>query len=436
MSMSAALKLLPPGPVEQAGSNIQPARHLICAKQFRRFGRGPAKVAVPPTADIRLRRSERRFGPFSAARTRSKNSEDRPEGQSQTCRSVRDILPLIAAGMIPCGTGQMAVGIGRRQFISALGGTAAMWPLAAHSQQSAMPAVGFLHIGSPGRSGRQLVEFRKGLSEAGYIEGRNVAVEYRWVEGQFDRLPALIDDLVRRHVAVIAAYSLPTALAAKAATATIPVVFEIGGDPVKLGLVDSLNRPGGTFTGFTQFGNILAPKQFELLHEAVPKAVKIGMFVNPNNPNALSDARAVRAAAEALGLQVFALNVTGEHELEANFATLVENGVGGLLVSITLSLGSLSDQTIALAAHYAIPAIYAFREEAAAGGLMSYGTDEAVTSYQVGSYVGCILKGEKPADLPVQQTTKVELIINLKTAKALGLSIPLPLLGRADEVIE
>jgi putative ABC transport system substrate-binding protein len=324
----------------------------------------------------------------------------------------------------------------RREFIALLGGATAAWPVAARAQQGAVPVVGVLHIGSPGRSARQLVEFRKGLSEAGYIEGRNVAVEYRWAEGQFDRLPELTADLVRRHVAVIAAASLPAVLAAKAATATIPVVFEIGGDPVKLGLVDSLNRPGGTLTGFTQFGNVLAPKQFELLHEVVPKAVKIGMFVNPNNPNASSDARAVQAAAETMGLQVLVLNVTGERDLEASFATLVENGVGGLLVSITLSLGSLTDQTIALAAHYAIPAVYAFRDEAAAGGLMSYGTDEAATFHQVGAYAGRILKGEKPADLPVQQSTKVELIVNLKTAKALGITFPLPLLGRADEVIE
>jgi putative ABC transport system substrate-binding protein len=330
----------------------------------------------------------------------------------------------------------MASGIGRRQFMSALGGTAFAWPLAARAQQGAVPVVGLLHIGSPARLTRQLVEFRKGLSEAGYTEGRNVTIEYRWAEGQFDRLPELTDDLVRRHVAVIAAASLPAVLAAKAATATIPVVFEIGGDPVKLGLVDSLNRPGGTFTGFTQFGNVLAPKQFELLHEVVPKAVKIGMFVNPNNPNASSDARAVQAAAETIGLQVLVLNVTGERDLEASFATLVENEVGGLLVSITLSLGSLTDQTIPLAAHYAIPAIYAFRDEAAAGGLMSYGTDDAAIFHQMGSYVGRVLKGDKPADLPVQQSTKVELIINLKTAKALGLTLPLPLLGRADEVIE
>jgi putative ABC transport system substrate-binding protein len=330
----------------------------------------------------------------------------------------------------------MAIDIARRKLIAALGGAAVAWPLAARAQQGAVPVVGLLHIGSAARLARQLVEFRKGLSEIGYTEGRNVTIEYRWAEGQFDRLPELTDDLVRRHVAVIAAAALPAVLAAKAATTSIPVVFEIGGDPVKLGLVDSLNRPGGTFTGFTQLGNVLAPKQFELLHVVVPKAVKIGMFVNPNNPNASSDARAVQAAAETMGLQVLVLNVTGERDLEPSFATLVENEVGGLLVSITLALGSLTDQTIPLAAHYAIPAIYAFRDEAAAGGLMSYGTDDAATFHQMGSYVGRILKGDKPADLPVQQSTKVELIINLKTAKALGVTVPLSLLGRADEVIE
>jgi putative ABC transport system substrate-binding protein len=330
----------------------------------------------------------------------------------------------------------MAIDIGRRQFVSALGGATLAWPLAARAQQPAFPVIGFVHIGSPAQFPRHLVEFRKGLNENGFVEGQNVAVEYRWADGQLDRLPSLVDDLVSRHVAVMVASTLPAALAAKAATTTIPVVFQIGGDPVKQGLVDSLNRPGGNITGFTQFGNVLAPKQFELLHEIVPKAVKIGLFVNPKNPNASSDAIAVQAAAEALGLHVLVMNVTSERDVDANFAALVENGVGALLVSITLGLGRLSDQTIALAAHYAIPAIYAFREEVAAGGLMSYGSDNVEVYHQLGSYVGRILKGAKPADLPVQQSTKVELIINLKTAKALGITVPLSLLGRADEVIE
>jgi putative ABC transport system substrate-binding protein len=281
----------------------------------------------------------------------------------------------------------------RREFITLLGGSAATWPLAARAQQPSMPVVGFLHIASPGPFARQLTEYRNGLSEAGYTEGRNVAIEYRWAEGQLDRLPALADDLARRHVAVTTAVSLPAALATRAVTATIPVVFEIGGDPVKLGLVDSLNRPSGNFTGFTQFANVLAPKQFELLHEVVPKATKVGMFVNPDNLNASSDVKEVQAATQALGLQLLVLNVTDEKDLESNFAALVQNGVGGLLVSPTMSRGRLTDQTIMLAAQNAIPAIYAWRDVPAAGGLMSYGTDDAATLHQVGSYAGRILRG-------------------------------------------
>jgi putative ABC transport system substrate-binding protein len=324
----------------------------------------------------------------------------------------------------------------RREFITLFGCAAATWPFAARAQQAAMPLVGFLAFGSSGPFGHELDEFRLGLGDTGYVEGQSVAIEYRWAEGQIDRLPGLALDLVRRHVSVIVAVALPAANAIKDINSDIPVVFQIGGDPVKLGLVESLNKPGGNFTGFTQYGNLLAPKQLELLHEAVPKATKIGMLTNPANPNSALDVAAVQAAAQALGLQLVIKEIRSEKEVEPTFADLSRNEVGALLVSKTMGLGRISEQIIAIATQNAIPAIYAWREDAIAGGLITYGTDDGEMLRQVGTYVGRILRGKKPAELPVQQPSKVQLIVNLKTARAIGLTLPLTLLGRADEVIE
>jgi putative ABC transport system substrate-binding protein len=330
----------------------------------------------------------------------------------------------------------MAINIARRKFMAALGGTTFAWPLAARAQQPAVPVIGFLYGGSPDAFTHQVAVFKSGLGEAGYVEGRNVVVEYRWAEGHLDRLPAMADDLVRRHVAAIVTIALPATLAARAATATIPIVFQIGGDPVKLGLVDSLNRPGGNITGLTQLGNVLAPKQFEILHDVVPNVLAIGTFINRKNPNAANDENAVRAAAQSIGLQLRVFDVTNESDFDATFATIVQEKVGALLVGMAATVGIAHDQIIASAQRLAIPAIYPLREDVVAGGLMSYGADFTASYRQVAFYTGKILKGAKPAELPVQQATKVEFVINLKTAKALGLTIPLPLLGRADEVIE
>jgi putative tryptophan/tyrosine transport system substrate-binding protein len=278
--------------------------------------------------------------------------------------------------------------------------------------------------------------FRKGLNQIGYIEGRNVVIEYHWVQRELDPVEALVADLVRRQVAVIVAVSLGPALAAKAATQTIPIVFSVGGDPVKLGLVTSFNRPGGNVTGISQLNNVLAPKQLEILHELVPKVTMIAMLVNPSNPNAANDMKNVQVAAQMLGLQLLVLRASDLHEMEAAFSTMVEQRVGALLVGISAFIGGLPDYIIPLATRHAIPAIYPWRDHAVAGGLMSYGSDQVETGRQVGVYTGRILKGVKPADLPFWEAVKVELILNLKTANALGLTFPLSLLGRADEVIE
>ena len=261
-------------------------------------------------------------------------------------------------------------------------------------------------------------------------------VEYHWLEGQYDRLPALMADLVRRQVTVIVAISLGPALAAKATTQTIPIVFSVGSDPVKLGLVASFNRPGSNVTGISELNNVLAAKQLEVLHEFVPKVTVIAMLVNPNNPNAANDMSNVRAAAQTLGLQLKVLHVSNLHETEAAFSTMVEQRAGALLVGMSAFVGGLPDYIISLATRHSIPAIYPWRNHAVAGGLMSYGTDQAETGRQVGVYTGRIVKGVKPADLPVWEAVKVELVLNLRTAKVLGLTFPLSLLGRADEVIE
>jgi len=325
----------------------------------------------------------------------------------------------------------------RREFITLLGGAAAAWPLVARAQQPAMPMIGFLNSASAQGAAKQLAAFLKGLGENGYVEGRNVAIEYRWAESQFDRLPAMMADLVHRQVAVIAATTTPAALAAKTVTTTIPIVFETGTDPVQLGLVTSLNRPGGNITGVSQLIVEVAPKRLELLHELVPTARVIGLLVNQAAP-ALAQAqlRAVQSAADTLGLELQVLNASSEHDFDAAFEKLIRLRAGGLVISADSVFLRGMEQLAVLTIRHAVPAIYQYREFAAAGGLMSYGPDITESYRMAGIYTGRILKGEKPADLPVQQVTKIELYINLKTAKALGITVPLPLSGRADELFE
>jgi putative tryptophan/tyrosine transport system substrate-binding protein len=325
----------------------------------------------------------------------------------------------------------------RREFIGLVGGAAVALPVAGRAQQPAMPVIGFLNSASPGPYARMVDAFRQGLKELGYIEGQNVAIEYRWAEGRYDRLPAMAADLIHRQVAVLAATSTPGALAAKAATTTIPVVFAISGDPVKEGLVASLNRPGSNVTGVTQTNVETTPKRLELLHELVPTGTIMGLLVNPAG-RGLSEAvsTGLEAAARTLGLQLETLKATTEPELEAVFGKVVQLRASGLVIGSDPFFTSRIEQLAALSIRHGVPTIYQYREFAAAGGLLGYG-GSIVESYRLaGVYTAKILKGDKPADLPVQQSTKVELIINLKTAKALGITVPLPLLGRADEVIE
>jgi putative ABC transport system substrate-binding protein len=318
-----------------------------------------------------------------------------------------------------------------------LGGAAA-WPLAAEAQQPAMPVIGFLSSASPDVYAIRLRAFHQGLRETGFIEGQNVAIEYRWAEGQNNRLPALAGELVHRQVAVIvSAGGTPSAVAAKAATATIPIVFGVGVDPVKVGLVGSLNRPGGNLTGVTNLNEELGPKRLELLHELLPRATIFAVLVDPTSPDlAKGFSRNLQAAAGALGLQLHVLQASTESDFDKVFATLVQLRAGGLVIMPDVFFNARSEKLAALTVRYAVPSVFLYREFAAAGGLMSYGGSETEYYRLVGTYAGRVLKGDKPADLPVQQSTKVELIINLRTAKALGLTIPLPLLGRADEVIE
>jgi ABC-type uncharacterized transport system substrate-binding protein len=322
----------------------------------------------------------------------------------------------------------------RRQLLTLLGGAAAAWPLAAQAQQPAMPVVGFLST-SPGPVASIVVGFRGGLNQTGFTEGRNVAIEFRWAD-QYDQLPALAADLVGRQVTVIAASGLPAAVAAKAATTTIPIVFQLASDPVALGLVASLNRPGGNLTGLTSLNEEMGPKRLELLHEVVPRATIIALLMNPTSPNAETLSSDLQALARTLRLELRVLYASNERDFDTVFASLVRLRAGGLVGGAHAFFNSRSEQLAALALRHSVPMISPYREFAATGGLMSYGHSITEQYRQAGVYVGRILKGEKPSDLPVQQATKVEMIINLRTAKALGLEMPLPLLARADEVIE
>jgi ABC-type uncharacterized transport system substrate-binding protein len=325
----------------------------------------------------------------------------------------------------------------RREFIALLGGAAAAWPLTAHAQQPAMPVIGFLGAESEELWVHRLLPFHQGLSQAGFVEGRNVAIEYRWAQGRNDRLPALAAELIGRQVNVIAApTSTPAALILKAATKTIPIVFLIGGDPVAAGLVASLNRPGGNLTGAATLGLEIAPKRIELLRDLIPDLMAVAVLVNPTNP-ALADAhsKALEPAATKFKLQLHTLRASTRGDLDKAFAE-AQQLHAAVVVSADAFFLSRTEQLTALAAQYAVPTIYTFREYAVAGGLISYGGSLAEGDRIVGIYTGRILKGEKPGDLPVQQTVKVELVLNLKTAKTLGLTFPLSLLGRADEVIE
>jgi putative ABC transport system substrate-binding protein len=323
----------------------------------------------------------------------------------------------------------------RREFITLVGSAAAAWPMTARAQQPAMPVIGYLSTGSRESDPVNLAAFRQGLGEIGYVEGQNVTIEYRWAESHYDRLSAMADDLVRRPVTAIAAIGgTPTALAAKAATSTIPVVFYIGIDPVEFGLVASLNRPGGNMTGVVS--HELIAKRIEVLHELVPKAAVVAVLVNPTNSYTESETRAAHEGARSLGLRLHFLRASTVSEIDAVLGTLDEIRAGTLLISADLFLFDRRQQIVALAAQHGLPAIYAWRECATAGGLMSYGTSPIEAYRLVGVYAGRILKGAQPADLPVQQNEKVEFVINLKTANALGLTFPISFLGRADEVIE
>jgi putative ABC transport system substrate-binding protein len=324
----------------------------------------------------------------------------------------------------------------RRDLITLLGGAAVAWPLATRAQQPAMPVIGLLNGGTAAGLAHLTAAFRQGLNEAGYVEGRNVAIDYRWAEGQYDRLPALVADLVRRQVTVLAATTTPAALAAKRATSTIPIVFVMGADPIAVGLVDSLSRPSGNVTGVNNYMSDLGAKRLALLREFVPTGAVIGMLVNPNFPDAGSQAKDVKEAALKLGQHVQVVNANSEGEFNTAFATFVQLQIRALLVTIDPFFLSRREQLVMLAARHKIPAIYFGPEFVSAGGLMSYASNLADGYRQTGAYVGRILKGAKPGDLPVVQPTKFDLIINLKTAKALGLEIPPKLLALADGVIE
>jgi putative ABC transport system substrate-binding protein len=325
----------------------------------------------------------------------------------------------------------------RREFFTLLGGAAVAWPRVVRAQQAAMPVIGFLSSGSLGPLVELVAAFRQGLAQVGYVEGHNVAIEYRFAEGRYERLPGLAADLAGRGVAVMASVGgTVVALAAKASTTTIPIVFLIGDDPVKAGLVASFNRPESNITGITQIAAELGAKRVELLHDVLPQLTSVAFLVNPSNPNVEADTKEIEAAAHALGIEVQVMNATGDREIESVFSSLARTRAKTLIVSNDALFTIRRERIVSLAAHDAVPAIYAFREFVAAGGLMSYGPSFVDAYHQVGVYAGRILKGEKPSELPVQQPTKFELVINMGAAKALGLEIPPTLLARADEVIE
>ncbi len=323
----------------------------------------------------------------------------------------------------------------RRKFITLLGGAAAAWPFVVRAQQP-MPVIGLLSSASSKDYAPMIVAFRKGLSETGYVEGRNVAIEYLWADYQYDRLPALAADLVRRQVALIVAAATPAALAAKSATTTLPIVFAIGDDPVRTGLIDSLGRPGGNLTGAAHLNVELAPKRLELMHELMPTTAIAALLVNPTNPTAKTVLKNVQAAAATMGLQLRVLHASADRDMDVVFTRLPEMQAGALVIGTDPFFTSHAEQLGAMSLRHAMPAIYQYREFVAAGGVMSYGGSITNSYYHAGLYAGRILKGEKAADLPVQLSTKVELFFNLKTAKALGLPVPQTLLARADEVIE
>ena len=323
----------------------------------------------------------------------------------------------------------------RNRRVMLLGGAAAAWPVMARTQQAVVPVIGFLNGASAGEYLYVAAAFREGLGETGYAERKNVLIEYRWAEGQYDRLPAMAADLVRRQVAAIVANS-PAAVAAKAATTTIPIIFTTAGDPVELGLIASLNRPGGNITGVTQLGVEVGPKRLELLRELIPTATIMASLVHPTNPNAETISRNLQSAARTLGLQIHVLYASTERDIDDAFTTLIRLRAGALVIGSDPFFTSRSKQLAELTVRHGVPTVYEFREFAAAGGLMSYGGSIIDSYRKAGVYTGRILKGEKPADLPVQRSTKVELILNLKTARVLGITVPLTLLGRADEVIE
>jgi putative tryptophan/tyrosine transport system substrate-binding protein len=324
----------------------------------------------------------------------------------------------------------------RRDFITLLGGAAAVWPLTAHAQQPAMPVIGFLHARSPDDAMPQVAAFRRGLAESGYIEGQNAIIEYRWARGRYDTLPAMAAELIRLPAIVLVAGSEPAALAAKAATSTIPIVFSIGSDAIKLGLVAGYNRPCGNSTGVSMFTAALEAKRLGLLHELLPQAATMGVLLNPDYSLAENQLRDVQDAARSIGVQIHILWASTDDEIDAAFETLSEQRIAALLQAADPFFDTRRGKLVALVARYAVPTMYHFREYPAAGGLMSYGIDIIDVYRQVGVYVGRILKGEKPTDLPILQPTKFEFVINLKTAKALGLNVPDKLLALADEVIE
>ena len=325
----------------------------------------------------------------------------------------------------------------RREFITLLSGAAAAWPLAARAQQPSMPVIGFLNSASPESYARMVAAFRRGLNEKGYVEGQSVAIEYRWAEGRYDRVPEMAGELVRRQVAVIAATGTPAMLAAKAATTAIPIVFTTGTDPVQLGVVTSLNRPGGNVTGVTTLNVEVAPKRLELARELIPGTSTVAVLINRTNPETETELRIMQTAASALGLQLHVLDASTEHDFDTIFAALHQTPARVLVIAgADPFLISRSEQLAELTVRHAIPTIFQFREFVAAGGLISYGGSVTDAYRQAGIYAGRILKGEKPGELPVQQATKVELFVNLKTARTLGLTVPTALLVRADEVIE